>query len=100
MPLFKVFWYDLTRGLNPRSTECEADVFITTPSHRLTVFFSVSCDVLVFSGRLVSVYTRRQDLFYDLESRRVECSKKALFCGDSCDRNQAIILMVLLLVNL
>ena len=25
----------------------------------------------------------------------VECSKKALFCGDYCDRNQAIILVVL-----
>ena len=34
------------------------------------------------------------------ESDRVECSKKALFCGDCCDRNQAIILMVLVLVSL
>ena len=30
----------------------------------------------------------------------VECSKKALFCGDCCDRNQAIILVVLVLVSL
>ena len=29
-----------------------------------------------------------------------ECSKKRLFCGDCCDRNQAIILMVLVLVSL
>ena len=28
-----------------------------------------------------------------------ECSKKALFCGDFCDRNQAIILLVLVLVS-
>ena len=30
----------------------------------------------------------------------VECSKKALFCGDCCDRNQAIILVVLVLISL
>ena len=62
----------------------------------LTVFFSVSHDVLAFSGRLVSVYIRRQD-FNDLQSTLVEiveCSQKALFCGDCCARNQAIILVV------
>ena len=31
---FKVFWYDLTRGINPRSTDCEADALITTPLRR------------------------------------------------------------------
>ena len=30
----------------------------------------------------------------------VECSKKALLCGDFCDRNQAIILVALILVSL
>ena len=30
----------------------------------------------------------------------VECSKKALFCGECCDRNQTIILVVLVLVSL
>ena len=35
MPFFKVFWYDLTRGMNPRSTNCEADALTTTPSRRL-----------------------------------------------------------------
>ena len=29
-----------------------------------------------------------------------ECSKKTLFCGRCCDRNQAIILVVLVLVSL
>ena len=29
-----------------------------------------------------------------VQSEIVECSKKALLCGDYCDRNQAIILMV------
>ena len=31
---FKVFWYDSTRGMNPRSTDCEADALTTTPSRR------------------------------------------------------------------
>ena len=35
IPFFKVFWYDSTRGLNPRSTDCEADALTTTPSRRL-----------------------------------------------------------------
>ena len=30
----------------------------------------------------------------------VECSKKALLCGDFCDRNPAIIVVVLVLVSL
>ena len=30
--IFKVFWYDSTRGMNPRSTDCEADAITTTPS--------------------------------------------------------------------
>ena len=29
--IFKVFWYNSTRGLNPRSTDCEADALTTTP---------------------------------------------------------------------
>ena len=32
--IFKVFWYDSTRGLSPRSTDCEADALTTTPSRR------------------------------------------------------------------
>ena len=35
IPFFKVFWHDSTRGLNPRSTDCEADALTTTPSRRL-----------------------------------------------------------------
>ena len=43
---FKVFWYDSTRGLYPRSTNCEADVPTITPlrrndSHTLLHEFSV-----------------------------------------------------------
>ena len=31
MPFLKVFWYDSTRGTNPRSTGCKADALTTTP---------------------------------------------------------------------
>ena len=34
MPFFKVFWYDSTRGMNPWSTDCEANALTTTPSRR------------------------------------------------------------------
>ena len=34
-----------------------------------------------------------------IQKEIVECSKKALFCGDCCDRDQAIILVVLVLVS-
>ena len=37
IPFFKVFWYDSTRRMNPRSTDCEADALTTTPSRRLKV---------------------------------------------------------------
>ena len=30
----------------------------------------------------------------------VECRKKALFCGDCCDRNQAMILVLIVLFSL
>ena len=32
--IFKVFWYDSTREMNPRSTSCEADAPTTTLLHR------------------------------------------------------------------
>ena len=31
IPFFKVFWYDSTREMNPRSADCEADALTTTP---------------------------------------------------------------------
>ena len=34
IPFFTVFWYDSTRGLNPRSTDYEADALTTTPSRQ------------------------------------------------------------------
>ena len=37
--IFHVFWYDSTKGLNPRSTDCEANALITTPSRRFDINF-------------------------------------------------------------
>ena len=34
MPFFKVLWYDSTKRMNPRSTDCKADALTTTPSRR------------------------------------------------------------------
>ena len=34
IPYFRVFWYDSTRGLNPMSTDCEANALTITPSIR------------------------------------------------------------------
>ena len=34
IPFFKVCCYDWTKGMNPRSTDCEADALTTTPSRR------------------------------------------------------------------
>ena len=36
MSFSKVFWYDSTRGMNPRSTDYDADALTTTPSCRST----------------------------------------------------------------
>ena len=48
---FKVFWYDSTREMNPRSTDCDADALTTTPSRRLHhragyTTIELSCDKL------------------------------------------------------
>ena len=64
----------------------------------------MSRDVLAISRLFSShVYIRRRD-FLSIESviqrEIVKCSKKALFCGDCCDRSQAIILVVLVLISL
>ena len=42
MPFFKVLWYDSTRGMKPRSTDCEADALTTTPSRRLMGLFLIA----------------------------------------------------------
>ena len=63
----------------------------------------MSHDVLAIS-RLFSSRTYKATRFFihsECSSVEiVECSKKTLFCGDCCDRNQAIILMILEFVNI
>ena len=41
IPFFKVFWYDSTRGMNPRSTDCEADALTTTPLRRFVTTYAI-----------------------------------------------------------
>ena len=45
---FKVFRYDSTRGMNPRSTDCEADALTTTPSRRLKNYLCIKTTKLRF----------------------------------------------------
>ena len=59
-------------------------------------------DVLAFSRTLLFCI-QGSKIFLNLEISSVEiveCSRKALFRSDCCDRNQAIILVVLVLVSL
>ena len=50
MPFFKVFWHDSTKGINPRSTDCEADAQTTTPSRR---FITTTERILFVMSRYV-----------------------------------------------
>ena len=36
IPFLKVFWYDSTMEINPRSTDCEADALTTTVLCRMS----------------------------------------------------------------
>ena len=54
IPLFKAFWYDSTRGLNPRSTDCKVDALTTTSLHRLFGSFPNSSFLLCSMGGIVS----------------------------------------------
>ena len=65
----------------------------------------MSRDVLAISRLFSVVYIMQQDFTHSeresvIQREIVECSKKALFCGDCCDKNQTIILMILVLVSL
>ena len=61
-------------------------------------FSSRVCKVArFFTFRFRESVTWRESI---IQRETVVCSKKALFCGVCCDRNQAIILGVLVLVSL
>ena len=67
----------------------------------------MSCDVLEISRLFSVVYIRRRGFIHServsesvVQRKLAKCNKKALLCGDCCDRNQAIILVVLVLVSL
>ena len=63
----------------------------------------MSWNVLAVSRLFSVVYMRWRDFIHSesvVQRKIAECSKKALFCGDCCDRNQAIILVVFSLVSL
>ena len=50
----------------------------------------LSCDVLAISILFSVVCVRRQDFIHSesvVQRKIAECSNKALFCGDCCDRN-------------
>ena len=63
----------------------------------------MSRDVLAIS-RLFSSRMHKAARFFTYSEcnseRHSECSKKALFCGNCCYKNHAIILVVLVLVSL
>ena len=63
----------------------------------------MSHDVLAISRLFSSRTYKATRFFIHSECSSVEivkCSKKTLFYGDCCDRNQAIILVILVLVSL
>ena len=41
IPFFKVSWYNPTRGMNPRSIDCEADALINALRHRDLEMFCI-----------------------------------------------------------
>ena len=47
--LFKVFWYDSTWEMKPRSIDCEADALTTTPSRRLKLSGKICATLLTLS---------------------------------------------------
>ena len=44
--IFKVFWYDSTRGMNFRPTDCETDALTTTPSYMSQLAIGALCTCL------------------------------------------------------
>ena len=67
----------------------------------LSDYFLCIYDIYIY----IYIYIRRRDFIHSeiqsvVQRKIAECSKKALFCGDCCDRNRAIILVVFSLISL
>ena len=77
IPFFKVFWYDSTRGMNPRSTDYKADALTTTPLRH--------CYVYVISKQFFLLFTYIWLILYIILCLRPHYTKnnKFLFCN-SC----------------
>ena len=56
MPSFRVFCYDSTREIYPRSTNCETDALTTMPSCQF--FLVVSFNILVNSQRTIIIFSQ------------------------------------------
>ena len=53
---FKVFCYESTWEMNPKFTECEADVLTTTPSHRLmSAVEAISVVAFVLNTQILNI---------------------------------------------
>ena len=67
IPFFKVFWDDSTRGMSPRSTDCEADALTTTPSRRLNGNSDSACPYRSQYDSLIAKFLvfRRHGLVYE-----------------------------------
>ena len=94
IPFYKAFWYDSTRGLNPRSTDCEADALTTTPSRRLMCYWECK-----FDGPSITLYVKSKKSPYFHEPVLGKCfighwtsprripQIKAVFGQKTVDRN-------------
>ena len=98
--VFKVFWYDSTREMNPRSTDCEAEALTTKPSRRFellrrerlpTTGVRRTCHshIKIFVGRtnhylIFRTITRTYNLLFFSKMERAPYSPVRLMCGSGC----------------
>ena len=64
--IFKVFWYNSTTGMNPKSTNCKADTLTTTPSHQLHQTLMIIFNQIALASFWLSVAIK-----YSLLSQKV-----------------------------
>ena len=75
MPFFKVFRYNSTKGMNPRSADYEADALTTTPSRRCpSCLVSLPDSVRVFQQNAGGLWARSTELLHFLLSHPIALS--------------------------